>query len=270
MDTEELVAPEQHRNFAKNSSSKIALITGGSEGLGAACARRFLRAGWKVAILALPGPEIDGMASNDVLTVSGDITSPDTRHVVVEKTLERFERIDVLVNNVGVGLYAPPSQADIELTKRLFDVNVFAPLALTQLVAPLMRRQGGGTIVNVGSVGGLVSLPWAVIYCASKFAVHAIDDSLHRELGPQGIRVIKVCPGIIETKFREHVLDGEAPPHVVSIRKTVPPDRVAKAILRAIENGSRTVYVPWIGRSFTAMGILAPRLMDWYLARKWR
>lgn len=266
----EAAAPQPNVATRERGLSKVVLITGGSEGLGAACVDQFLKAGWSVAILALPGPEFDAMAARGILAIAGDITSDRTRRETVEQTLARFGRIDALVNNVGVGLYAPPSQADIDLTKRLFDVNVFAPLALTQLVIPAMRRQGSGTIVNVGSVGGLVSLPWAVIYCASKFAVHAIDDSLHRELSREGIRVIKICPGIIETKFREHVLGGEAPAEVASIRKTVSPHQVAKGILRAVQNGSRTVYVPWIGRTFTAMGILAPRLMDWYLARKWR
>ncbi|MGH9666476.1 MAG: SDR family NAD(P)-dependent oxidoreductase, partial [Bryobacteraceae bacterium] len=95
------VTLEQQRESRKGGPSKIALVTGGSEGLGAACVRQFLKAGWKVAILALPGPETDSMASSGVLTVSGDITSDETRRAAVEKTLARFDRIDVLVNNVG-------------------------------------------------------------------------------------------------------------------------------------------------------------------------
>jgi short-subunit dehydrogenase len=246
-------------------TERVALVTGGSEGLGAACVRQLLAKGWRVASLSLTADAPDG-----ALAIAGDVTTPEARQRAVALTLERWGRIDLLINNAAVGLYAPPSTVDVELTKRLFDVNVFGALAMAQQVVPIMLRQGSGTIVNIGSVGGLVSLPWAVVYCASKFALHAIDDSLYRELRPQGIRVIKVCPGIIATRFRENVLAGVAPGRVAAIDRVVTPDAVAAAIVRAIERGRRTVYVPRIGRIFTAMGILAPWLMDWYLARQWR
>jgi uncharacterized protein len=246
-------------------TERVALVTGGSEGLGAACVRQLLAKGWRVASLSLTASAPDG-----ALAIAGDVTSPDARRRAVALTVERFGRIDLLINNAAVGLYAPPSTVDVELAKRLFDVNVFGALAMAQDVVPTMMRQGGGTIVNVGSVGGLVSLPWAVVYCASKFALHAIDDSLYRELRPRGIRVIKICPGIIATRFRENVLSGSAPVCVAAIDRVVTPDSVAAAIVRAVERGRRTVYVPRIGRIFTAMGILAPWLMDWYLARQWR
>lgn len=248
---------------------KVALITGGSEGLGRACVDQFRKRNWKVAVIALPGPELDNLAGDDVLAIPGDITQEQARADAVERTLQRFQRIDVLVNNAGVGLYAPPSTADVQLVKRLFDVNVFSPLALTQLVLPAMRSQKSGTIVNIGSVGGQVSLPWCVAYCASKFSLHALDDSMYREFKREGIHVIKVCPGIIETNFRQHVLGGIAPPNVAAIRRVVTPEQVASRVVLAVENGSRTVYVPAIGRVFTGLGVLAPRIMDWYLARKW-
>jgi NAD(P)-dependent dehydrogenase (short-subunit alcohol dehydrogenase family) len=246
-------------------SEKVALVTGGSEGLGAACVRRLLHKGWKVASLSLTDSAPDG-----ALAIAGDVTSADARRDAVSQTVARFGRVDLLVNNAAVGLYAPPSTVDVELTKRLFDVNVFGALAMAQQVVPVMLSQGGGTIVNVGSVGGLVSLPWAVVYCASKFALHAIDDSLYRELHPKGIRVIKICPGIIQTRFRENVLAGKAPDRVAAIDRVVTADSVAASIVQAVERGRRTVYVPKIGRIFTAMGILTPWLMDWYLARQWR
>ncbi len=246
---------------------KVAFITGGSEGLGAACARRLRGAGWKIATLSLSGSTDDNA---DVLAMVGDVTSADARRRAIDETMARFGRIDVLINNAAVGLYQPPSAVDIELARRLFDVNVLAPLAMAELVIPIMLAQRGGTIVNIGSVGGLVSLPWAVTYCASKFALHAVDDSLYRELKPKGIHVMKVCPGIISTRFRENVLSGVAPPRVAAIERVVSPDLVAAGIVRAMERRRRTVYVPKIGRVFTAMGILTPWLMDWYIARQWR
>jgi short-subunit dehydrogenase len=131
-----------------------------------------------------------------------------------------------------------------------------------------MRQQGSGTIVNLGSVSGSVSMPWAFGYCASKFAIHALNDSLRRELRTEGIRVVKVCPGIVDTRFRQNVLDGSAPGKVTDLRPVVSADRVADAILKAVESrSSRTVYVPSLGRLFSAIENLCPPLMDWYLGR---
>ena len=252
------------------SESKVMLVTGGAEGLGAACVNVFQQAGWKISILSLPGPELESLASPEVLTVGGDVSSEVVRGFAVAQTISRFGRIDLLINNAGVGLYAPPSSVDLNLSRRIFEINVFAALAMAQLVIPIMLRQKTGTIVNIGSVGGLVSLPWSVMYSASKFALHAIDDSLYRELRPKGIRVTKVCAGIIDTGFREHVLGGKAPAEVYSIKRVVSPHQVAAKIYQAVEIGARAVYVPRIGRLFTAMGIATPWLMDWYLARKWK
>ena len=99
--------------------------------------------------------------------------------------------------------------------------------------------------------------------------MHAIDDSLRRELSGDGIRAIKVCPGIVDTGFRDHVLGGKAPVPVANIRRVISADQVAQAILRGIENRARTVYVPGIARVFMALESLSPRVMDWYIRRQW-
>jgi len=108
------------------------------------------------------------------------------------------------------------------------------------------------------------------MYCATKWALHCIDDSLRRELKRYGIRVIKLCPGIVDTNFRDHVLAGKAPRLVEDIRRVVTPDQVAAALVRAVERDRRTVYVPRIGLPFTALEVLSPALMDWYLTRNYR
>lgn len=249
--------------------NKVVLITGASEGIGAACAGQLRKKGAKLSLTALPGPGFQDHSDGQELVSAGDITDDGFRRALVAKTLDRFGRVDVLINAVGVGLYAPPSTVDVELSKRLFDINVFAPLALTQLIIPGMRARGSGTIVNLGSVGGRVSLPWSVMYCATKFAVHAVNDSLRRELSGSGIRVVKVCPGIVDTKFREHVLAGKAPEPVSRISRVVSAEQVARAIVSGIESGARTVYVPAIARAFVALEALSSTTMDWYVRRQW-
>jgi short-subunit dehydrogenase len=249
-------------------NEKVVLITGASEGIGASCAKLIGQRGAKLSLTALPGEGFTKEDSESRIVIPGDITSGTIRSEVVERTIARFGRIDVLINNAGVGQYGYPTEVDTEISKRMFDVNVFSALALTQLVVPHMREKKSGAIVNIGSVGGKVSLPWAVMYCATKWALHCVDDSLHRELEGTGIRVMKVCPGIVDTKFRDHVLAGTAPGRVEDIRRVVSPDQVASAVIRGIERRKRTVFVPKIGFLFTSLDFFAPRVMDWYLRGK--
>lgn len=249
-------------------NEKVVLITGASDGIGASCAKLIGALGSKLALTALPSEAFQRDESSSRLVIPGDITSAKTRAEVVERTIDLFGRIDVLINNAGVGQYGYPTEVDTEISKRMFDVNVFSALALTQLVVPHMREKKSGTIVNIGSVGGKVSLPWAVMYCATKWALHCVDDSLHRELAGTGIRVMKVCPGIVDTRFRDHVLAGTAPGRVEDIRRVVSPDQVAAGVIRGLEHGKRTVYVPKIGVIFTSLDFFAPRIMDWYLRGK--
>jgi short-subunit dehydrogenase len=249
-------------------SQGVVLITGASEGIGAACARLLESKGANLSLTALPAPGFQDDDTGRSLITTGDITSSEVRRRIVERTLARFGRIDILINNAGVGQYEYPSEADVEVAKRMFDINVFSALALTQSIIPGMRKQKAGVIVNIGSVAGRVSLPWAVMYCATKWATHCVSDSLRRELSPHGIRVVKVCPAIVNTRFRENVLAGKAPPRVKEIRRVVSPDQVAEAIVGAVEGSKRTVYVPKIGWAFANLEIFAPWLMDWYLRGK--
>ena len=248
-------------------SCRVALITGGSSGIGVACVRRFLALGWAVSVVALPGPDLDSVEESGALVTSGDLTFPEIRQKAVKRTIQRYGRIDVLINNAGVGLYAPPTEISLPEFSRIFEINVIAPLALAQIVIPYMQDQGSGTIVTIGSVAGFVALPWAAAYSASKFALNAMHDSLRRELRGSPIRVIKICPGIVNTEFRNNALAGSAPHAVKRIRWVVSPEAVAARVVRAVEQGSRIVYVPRIGRVFALMGAVAPSLMDFYLSR---
>jgi NAD(P)-dependent dehydrogenase (short-subunit alcohol dehydrogenase family) len=257
------VNPLEHSTVAPS----VVLITGGSAGIGAACVREFLTAGWNVSVAALPDGNVDWLRSLDVVTTTGDITSEQTRKAAVDRTLTAYGRIDVLINNAGVGLYARATEVPSELFTRLLDVNVIAPLALAQRVIPIMRGQGSGTIVTLSSVAARVSLPWAPAYSASKSALDAVHDSLRIELRRSPVHLLKVVPGIIDTEFRKHVLAGKPPEPVEKIRYIVSPDRLASAILRAVKTRRKTLYLPAIGSLFGLAGTLAPWVMDLYLSR---
>lgn len=247
---------------------KVVLITGASEGIGAACARAFQRRGAKLSLNALPGSELDQFGSRPVVT-HGDITNGDVRRRLVARTLENLGAIDILINNAGVGLYLPAWQAPLDLARQLFELNVFAALEMAQLVVPHMQRQNRGVIVNIGSVVGRVTLPWSTIYCASKHALHSLSDGLRRELKPWGIHVMTVIAGVVDTKFREHALAGTAPKRVADIRRVISSEGLATAVVKGVERNSRVVVKPWIGRIFVAVDAIFPRIMDAYLARKW-
>lgn len=249
--------------------NQVFLITGASTGIGASCARLFQQRGALLSLTALPDADFSDRACDGKLVTAGDITDAPFRRFVVERTLRHFGRIDVLINNAAVGQYGYPTEVDLEISRRLFEINVFSPLALAQLVIPQMLSQRSGIIVNIGSVGGAVSLPWAVMYCATKWAIHCIDDSLRRELIGTGVRVLKVCPGIVSTGFRDHVLAGKAPGRVEDLKRVVTPEQVAAGIADGLARKKRTVYIPRLGRVFTSMEFFAPWLMDRYLRTKY-
>ena len=135
-------------------AGKVVLITGASEGIGAACAHAFRRRGARLSLTARSREKLEAVGGGDALITAGDLLDPEVRKSVVERTLERYGRVDILVNNAGVGLYTPSWQTPPELARRLFDLNFFAALDLIQRVVPVMLRQGEGMIVNVSSIAG--------------------------------------------------------------------------------------------------------------------
>jgi short-subunit dehydrogenase len=217
--------------------------------------------------VALPDGDLNWLTSLGVVITAGDITAAQTREKVVQRTLACYGQIDVLINNAGVGLYGMPTEVPSALFSRLLEVNVVSPLALAQLVIPVMLDQGAGTIVTIGSVAARVALPWAAAYSASKSAMNAVHDSLRLELRGRHINLLKVYPGVVDTEFRNHVLAGQPPEPVRNIRYVISPDALAAAIFRAIKRRRKTLYLPAIGSLFTLLGVLAPSLMDSYLAR---
>src|ERR1035437_8326394 len=138
---------------------KVVLITGASEGIGAAWAREFSSSGAKLSLIGRNEEGLRRAGGADALITAGDLTSDEARRRVVERTLERFGRIDILINNAGVGIYQPSWEMPMEEARYLMELNFFSPLAMTQLVVPHMRARRSGMLVNVGSIGGKVVLP---------------------------------------------------------------------------------------------------------------
>ena len=188
-------------------NSQVIIITGASSGIGEATVRRLVRGGAKVVIFARRADQLKTLAKEldptgaSVLTVAGDVTSDADRRQLVAATLEKFGRIDGLVNNAGYGTRGPVEIVPVDAIRKNFETNLFSLIALTQLVLPHMRERGDGCVVNIGSVAGKIARPMSSIYDSTKHALEAITDGLRGELKPFGVRVTLIRPGFIVTEF---------------------------------------------------------------------
>jgi NADP-dependent 3-hydroxy acid dehydrogenase YdfG len=181
--------------------SKTVLITGCSSGIGEATARRLAGHGWTVYASARRPESIEHLASAGCKLLQLDVTDEASMRAAVD-TVEREQgAVGVLVNNAGYSQGGPIEQVPLESVRRQFETNVFGLIALTQMVLPAMRDQRWGKIVNIGSMGGRLTLPGGGLYHATKHSLEAISDALRFEVRGFGVDVVLVEPGLITTEF---------------------------------------------------------------------
>jgi NAD(P)-dependent dehydrogenase (short-subunit alcohol dehydrogenase family) len=236
------------------------LVTGASSGIGRATVRACAARGWRVAAtMRRPEDATDLTAIPGVVVLPLDVTSPESVESALADAVARFGRLDAVVNNAGYAVDGVFEGSDDATIRRQFETNVFGLMRVTRAAIPMMRRQGGGTIVQVSSMGGRVTFPLYSIYHATKWAVEGFSESLAFELRPFGIRMRLVEPGVIRTDFYIRSRDPIAAPagagyddlasrcEEISIsagaRRGSPPEVVAETILRAIlDRGWRLRY----------------------------
>ena len=246
---------------------KVVLITGASEGIGAACAAEFAAAGARLSLTARSAEGLARSGGPSALLTPGDLTLEATRQQVVERTLARFGAIDILINNAGVGLYSRTWDAPMDDVRQLMELNFFALLGMIQLVTPHMRERRTGMIVNVSSIGGKMPLPWATLYSASKYAVTALTEGLRMELRADGVKTMLACPGYVTTGFQQHVRSGQAPDAVLRRRrKAISAEECARAIRRGVERDARTIMAPRSGWILVAVARLFPSIVEGRMA----
>jgi NAD(P)-dependent dehydrogenase (short-subunit alcohol dehydrogenase family) len=179
---------------------RVWLITGASGGFGLAIAQAAIERGDRVVATARRVDSIEGLDEGDrVALVSLDVTDGSQREAAVAVAIERFDRIDLLVNNAGRTQVGAVEETTDEELRDLFDLHFFAPVELTKAVLPQMRKQGGGAIVQMSSVGGQVTAPGFGAYCATKFALEGFTETLRDEVAPFGIHTMIVEPGAFRT-----------------------------------------------------------------------
>jgi 3-oxoacyl-[acyl-carrier protein] reductase len=183
-------------------SSRRFLITGGSQGIGAALVAAARSAGHTVVFTGRAAPAIEALAgATGAKGVAADVTSAEDNFRVMEECRDWMGGVDVLVNNAGYAYRAEIGALDVDAMRAMFETNVFGLVDVTNLVVPLMKAMGAGDIVNIASTSGMKGAASATAYAASKWAVRGISQCWQAELRPHGIRVTCVCPSEVQTNF---------------------------------------------------------------------
>jgi NAD(P)-dependent dehydrogenase (short-subunit alcohol dehydrogenase family) len=190
----------------KQDSRPVAIVTGASGGIGEATARALHAAGYRVFGTSRRSP---GTRSPGIEYLVCDVTSDESVRAAVGEVLSKAGRIDLLVNNAGVGLVAAAEESSLAQAKSLFDVNLFGVIRITNAVLPTMRRQRAGRIVNISSVMGLIPAPFMALYAASKHALEGYSESLDHEIRSSGVRVVLVEPAYTRTSFEGNVYQAD-------------------------------------------------------------
>ena len=248
---------------------KVAVITGASMGIGEAIAKLFLEEGAKLVLCArdlartqAAAQRIGGTAEN-TLSVTCDVSKREQVDALMQAALKKFGRIDILVNNAGFGLNDSVEKMKMADLRAMFDTNLFGTIECMQAVAPIMRQQGGGDIINVSSVSGHISTPYMGGYAATKHAMNAIGKAARLEMLRHNINVVTVCPGYIATDFSRNMIKGSQPQRVGGSTKwAVGPEVVAKDTLKALLKRKRQVVTPWFYWIFIKLYENAPWLVE--------
>jgi len=190
---------------------KIIVITGASEGIGLAAAKLLNSQGAKIVLAARNQKKLDGAAANlkDSFTVTTDMRNQDEIKNLVNKTIEKFGRVDIFINNAGQGIFGPVEKIDIKLFKEVFELNVVGVINAMQAVIPVMRKQGGGMIVNISSRVSKNYFPYLAGYASTKYALNAISLTARQELAKDNIIVGVVHPKLTATNFQKNYINYE-------------------------------------------------------------
>ena len=209
-------------------TGQVALVTGASSGIGEAAADELLGAGFNV--YGTSRKAAAGENRNGIVFLPLDVTNDESVAAVVREVLERSGRIDVLVNNAGLGIAGAAEESSIKQARALFDTNLFGSIRMTRAVLPQMREQGSGRVINVSSVLGLVPAPFGALYAATKHAIEGYSESLDHEVREYGIRVLLVEPAYTRTSFDANAIPADEPLPLYERRRGVQDVVLAEAI----------------------------------------
>jgi NAD(P)-dependent dehydrogenase (short-subunit alcohol dehydrogenase family) len=205
----EIVSDDTVNGDMETANKRVVLVTGASSGIGLACATHMAGRGFSVYGTSRR-PAIT--LTDNLTMLTTDVTSEYSVDQTVAEVLDREGRLDILVNNAGMGIAGPVEATSIDEAKQQFEVNFFGVLRVCRAVLPAMRGRGSGYIVNIGSIGGVLAIPYQAMYSASKFALEGLSEALRMEVRSFGIRVVIVEPGDHKTLLTQNRQFTEMPP----------------------------------------------------------
>lgn len=276
---------EPEQDSSRSAQKRVVLITGASSGIGRVCAEYLHGRGYRVygTSRRAPPPQVgdDPPAGDTFAIVQMDVDDDDSVRRGVEYILAREGRLDVVVNNAGVGIEGAIEETSIDEARAEFETNFFGMLRILRATLPAMRARGDGLVVNMSSMGGRVGVPFQGMYSATKFAMEGMSEALRLELAPFGVRVVLLEPGKYRTRFIENAQrtgESEAEnspylPHLERMRRlaaaqpAAPIEELPALLERIIETPTpRMRYTPGplLHRMVIALkGLLPWRLMEW-------
>jgi short-subunit dehydrogenase len=249
---------------------KVVIITGASSGIGLATAREFASRGSKVVLAARSGDVLKELEEEfsgkgyEALAVKTDVTLIDDCRNLVEKTLEKFGKIDILINNAGISMRALFVDVDVEVLKKLMDVNFWGTVYCTKFALPHLIK-AKGTLVGVSSVAGFHGLPGRSGYSASKFAMHGFMETLRIENLKNGLHVMILSAGFTKSEIRKRALteNGKEQGYTPRVEeKMMMPEQVAKAMIRAIKKKKRIKILTIEGQLIALLQRIVPGFVD--------
>jgi NAD(P)-dependent dehydrogenase (short-subunit alcohol dehydrogenase family) len=259
-------------------NGKSVLITGGSRGLGLVMARELAGLGAKLTLVARDEAELQRASEDirtrepfaEILTSVTDVRKRDDGERAIAQAVERFGAIDVLINNAGIIQVGPVDHMKVGDYEDAMNTHFWGPLYLSLAAVPHMRRQGGGRIVNISSIGGKMAVPHLVPYCASKFALTGLSDGLRIELLRHGIHVTTVCPGLMRTGSPVNAMfKGKRPQEYAwfAISDSLPlasinAERAARQIIAACRRGDAELIITVQARMAVLARAVAPELFQ--------
>jgi short-subunit dehydrogenase len=251
------------------------IVTGASSGIGRAIVRELARRGGHTVMVARREEPLRALAAEiaddphsdgrtEVLV--GDVTCPEIRQAAVSRAQDAFGGLDALVNNAGIGSFGRFADGDAVRLREIMEVNFFAAAEMIREAVPALNAGRQPIVVNVGSILGHRGIPQMNEYCASKFAMQGLSQSLRVEFKKSGIDLLVVSPGTTQTEFYDHVVHGrgDAP---WSTGGGVTPDDVARATAKAMQRGRREIFPNFRGRLLVWANRAAPALVDRFMAR---
>ena len=255
----------------KKMTGKVVIITGGSSGIGKALAEEFGSAGAKIVITGRNEERLNETAEYlsslniEILSVKADVSIEEDNKEVVNKVIERYGKIDILINNAGISMRALFEDLNLDVFRQVMNINFFGTVYATKYCLPYILKTGG-SIIGISSIVGYKGTPARTAYAASKYGIHGFFDVLRMEVMKRGVHVMIACPGFTGSNIRKTALTADGSPQgntPLSEDKLMPAGEVARRILKAtIKRRRKDLIMTTQGKMVVILNKLFPQLMD--------